>query len=158
MKYEFISVIKNNRLQPSVTRNILKLIEGKDGKRYKITLEKISAKRSLAQNNYIHLLFTLFTEALNELGNEFSMLTVKELCKTKFPFYVDVVDMSSGEVIGQERKGTHDFTKEEMSIFVDKVIQWAAESFRIKLPYPNEHFELDFDKSDKMFNHFTKEQ
>lgn len=155
MKYEFISVIKDDRLQPSVTKGILKVIEGKNGKRYKITIEKLSVKRSIPQNNYVHLLFTLFTEALNDLGNEFSMLTVKELCKTKFPVYRDVVDVSSGEIIGQERKGTSDYTKEEMSIFFDKVISWAGETFHIKLPYPNENFELDFDKTDKMFNKFN---
>jgi hypothetical protein len=155
MKHEFISVINNDRLQPSVTKKILKVIEGNNGKRFKITIEKFSAKRSLPQNNYIHLLFTIFTDALNELGNEFSSKQIKELCKTKYPFYIDVVDITTGEVIGQERKGTSDFTKEEMAIFIDKVIQWAAETFRIKLPYPNENFEFDFDKSDKMFNQFT---
>lgn len=154
MRYDFISVIKDDRLQPSVTKGILKVIEGKNGKRFKITIEPFSAKRSLPQNNYIHLLFSIFTESLNELGNEFSMETVKELCKTKFPFYEDVVDVSTGEVIGQERKGTRNFTKLEMSVFIDKIIQWAADAFNIKLPYPNENFELDFDKTDKMFNQF----
>lgn len=157
MRYDFISVIKDDRLQPSVTKGILKVIEGKNGKRFKITIERLSAKRSLAQNNYVHLLFTIFTDALNELGNEFSMLTVKELCKTKFPVYRDVVDLSTGEILGQERIGTKDFTKEEMSIFFDKVIEYGATKFGIKLPYPNENFEIDFDRSEKMFNKFTNQ-
>ncbi len=154
MRYDFISVIKDDRLQPSVTKGILKIIEGNNGKRFKITIEPFSSKRSLPQNNYIHLLFSIFTDSLNLLGNEFSMATVKELCKTKFPFYEDVVDVSTGEIIGQERKGTRDLTKLEMSVFIDKIIQWAAETFHIRLPYPNENFELDFDKTERMFNHF----
>jgi hypothetical protein len=138
----FISSIKNDRLQPSVTKAILKTIEGQNGKKFVITIEKLSAKRSLQQNAYIHVLFTEFKEGLNDLGNDYTMEQVKMLCKLKFALK-DMVDMSTGEVIGQEIQHTSDMTKEEVSIFIEKTINWAREFFNIKLFFPNEQLTID---------------
>lgn len=104
---------------------------------------KVSRKnqRSLQQNAYLHLLFTIFKNELNQLGNEFTMLEVKDLCKAKY-LTVDVVNISTGECIGQRVKGTHELTKIEMMQFVDDVIRWAADFFHIILPYPNEQTEI----------------
>ena len=104
---------------------------------------KVSYKnqRSLAQNAYLHLLFTIFKNELNQLGNEFTMLEVKDLCKAKY-LTVDVVNTNTGECIGQRVKGTHELTKIEMMQFVDDVIRWAADFFHIILPYPNEQTEI----------------
>lgn len=98
-------------------------------------------QRSLSQNNYIHLLFTIFKNELNQLGNEFKMEQVKEIAKAKF-LTVDVVNESTGECIGQRVKGTHELSKVEMMEFVENVIGWAADMFHITLPYPNEQIEM----------------
>lgn len=141
-KLELISVIKNDKFQPSVTKAILKAIEGQNGKKFIITIEKLSAKRSLQQNAFIHVLFTAFKDELNNLGNEYSMEQVKQLCKLKFAL-MDVVDKSTGEVIGQEIKKTSEMTKTELNEFFEKVIFWAADTFHIKLFFPNEQLELE---------------
>ena len=141
-KQTFISSIKNDRLQPSITSAILKTISGQNGKKFVITIEKLSAKRSLQQNAYIHVLFTEFMEGLNDLGNDYTMEQVKMLCKLKFALK-DIVDMSTGEVIGQEIQHTSDMTKEEVSIFIEKIINWAWEFFQIKLFFPNEQLTID---------------
>jgi hypothetical protein len=98
-------------------------------------------QRSLAQNAYIHLLFTIFKNELNQLGNEFKMEQVKEIAKAKF-LTVDVVNESTCECIGQRVKGTHELSKVEMMEFVENVIRWAADMFHITLPYPNEQIEI----------------
>ena len=98
-------------------------------------------QRSLSQNNYIHLLFTIFKNELNQLGNEFKMEQVKEIAKAKF-LTVDVVNESTGECIGQRVKGTHELSKVEMMEFVENVIRWAADMFHITLPYPGEQTEM----------------
>lgn len=98
-------------------------------------------QRSLSQNNYIHLLFTIFKNELNQLGNEFKMEQVKEIAKAKF-LTVDVVNESTGECIGQRVKGTHELSKVEMMEFVENVIRWAADMFHITLPLPNEQIEI----------------
>ena len=141
MKQEFISLIKDGKLQPSTTNNILKVLSGLEGKRVRITLEKVSAKRSLQQNAYLHLLFTIFTESLNELGNDFTMDEVKELCKAKF-LLVDVMNAETGEVIGQRIKGTSEMTKTELNLFIENIIRWAADYFSIVLPYPSEQLQV----------------
>lgn len=141
-KQTFISLVKNDKLQPSVTKAILKTIEGQNGKKFIITIEKLSAKRSLQQNAYIHVLFTAFADALNDLGNDYSMEQVKMLCKVKFALK-DIIDMSTGEVIGQEIQHTSDMTKEELSVFIEKIINWAREFFNIKLFFPNEQLTID---------------
>ncbi len=141
-KQTFISSVKNDKLQPSVTKAILKTIEGQNGKKFVITIEKLSAKRSLQQNAYIHVLFTSFADALNDLGNDYSMEQVKMLCKVKFALK-DMVDMSTGEVIGQEIQHTSDMTKEEFSVFIEKIINWAREFFNIKLFFPNEQLTIE---------------
>ena len=98
-------------------------------------------QRSLSQNNYIHLLFTIFKNELNQLGNEFKMEQVKEIAKAKF-LTVDVVNESTGECIGQRVRGTHELSKVETMEFVENVIRWAADMFHITLPYPNEQIEI----------------
>jgi len=141
LKQEFISIIKDGKLQPSTTNNILKVLSSLEGKTVRVTLEKVSAKRSLQQNAYLHLLFTIFTESLNELGNDFTMDEVKELCKAKF-LLVDVMNVETGEIIGQRIKGTSEMTKTELNLFIENIIRWAADYFSIVLPYPSEQLEV----------------
>lgn len=141
MKQEFISLIKDGKLQPSTTNNILKVLSGLEGKRVRVTLEKVSAKRSLQQNAYLHLLFTIFTESLNDLGNEFTVDEVKELCKAKFAL-IDVMNKETGECLGQRIKGTSEMTKTELNVFIENIIRWAADYFSIVLPYPSEQLEV----------------
>lgn len=102
---------------------------------------KSKSQRSLSQNAYIHLLFTIFKNELNQLGNEFTMTEVKELAKAKY-LIVDVVNEGTGECIGQRVKGTHELTKGEMTEFIENVIRWAAEMFHIVLPYPSEQIQV----------------
>jgi len=144
-KATIISTVKGGKLQPSKSKEIVKYIQAYEGKTLKITIEKLSAKRSIQQNKYIHVLFTAFKDELNLLGNEFSMEQVKSLCKLKFAQY-DVVDESTGEVIGQDVKHTSEMTKEELNVFFEKVIIWAADTFHIQLFYPSEQILLDYDK------------
>ena len=141
MKQEFISIIKDGKLQPSTTNNILKVLSGLEGKRVRVTLEKVSAKRSLQQNAYLHLLFTIFAESLNDLGNEFTVDEVKELCKAKFAL-IDVMNKETGECLGQRIKGTSEMTKTELNLFIENIIRWAADYFSIVLPYPSEQLEV----------------
>ena len=143
MKQEFISSIKNGKLQPSVTVQMLKMFQGFEGRKVRISVEKLSSKRSHQQNAYLHLLFHIFTEALNDLGNEFTMIEVKELCKFKFA-KTDVMNEKTGEVIGERVKATSEMKKGEMVEFIDSIIRWAADYFKIILPYPNESLTLLF--------------
>lgn len=139
-KQTFISSIKGGKLQPSTTKAILHTLQPLEGKKCLITIEKLSSKRSLQQNSYLHLLFTIFAEALNDLGNKFTMEEVKELCKAKFCL-IDVINENTGEVLGKRIKGTSEMTKVELGEFIESIIRWGAE-MQIILPYPNEQLEI----------------
>jgi len=115
----------------------------KDGD-YVITVEKRKKKRSISQNAYLHLLFTMFTNELNELGNEFQMLEVKELLKYKF-LKIEVVNQETGQIIGERVKHTSELTTTDMMGFIENIIRYGAEMFHFNLPYPEEQINLEFD-------------
>lgn len=141
MKHEFITSVNKGKLGAITSKQIKTAIEKYEGYRIILTIDKCSSKRSNQQNSYIHLLFTMLTEALNDLGNEFNMLEVKDMMKAKF-LLTDVVNEKTGEILGQRIKGTSECTTIELNEFFENVIRWAAE-LGIVLPYPNEELELD---------------
>lgn len=145
-KFTYYSDIdSNDQLQMNIRNRFKSDLKHFKGKRVEITLTKATKKRSLEQNRYLHLLFSIFRDALNDLGNTFTMEEIKDLCKFKFSV-VDVFNESTGEVIGQRIQETRDMSTTAMVNFIDNIINWAAEKFDIILPYPNEEFTLDFDK------------
>lgn len=141
-KLQYFSNVKDGNLQNNVRQLIAKELKVFNDKRVSITIEKIKSIRSCQQNRYLHLLFTIFKNELNELGNEFTMEEIKELCKSKFST-IDVFNKETGECIGQRIKGTHEMSKGEMVDFIESVIRWAADMFHIVLPAANEQIDLD---------------
>lgn len=109
------------------------------GKDVTIVVERKKKQRSLSQNNYIHALFKIYATELVELTGDlkYNPEYVKGLCKCKF-LMADDVDKSTGEVIGQYIRHTSELTPNELNIFFESVIRWAAETFHIILPYPKE--------------------
>lgn len=140
---EIIGKITNGRLSKPKSLEIAEYLRSLEGKNAVITISKLSSKRSLQQNRYLHLIFTIFKDGLNELGNEFTMQEVKDICKYKFAL-MDVVNESTSEIIGQRIKGTSEMSKVELAEFIDNVIRWAADNFHIVLPVPNEMLEINF--------------
>lgn len=139
----FISAVRGGKLSKQTKEGLAHQIMKCEGGRVIITIAKFSSRRSLPQNKYQHLLYTIFRDALNELGNDFSMEEIKELCKFKF-LTVDVTNEDTGEVLGKRIKGTSELTKVETMEYLDAVIAWAKEDFNIKLPLPNEALQIDF--------------
>ena len=113
-----------------------------EGKEVTITVERKRKTRSLMQNAYFHLLMKLFKESLNDLGNEFTIEQVKDIVKCKF-LLVDIYNKSTGEIIGQRIRGTHELTTSEFTELIENVIRWAADYFHIVLPYPNEQLQIE---------------
>ena len=141
MKLELITNIKGGKMQLKHSQMIVNYLQSFEDKAVHITIDKHSGKRSHRQNAYLHLIFTIFTNALNELGNTFRMEEVKELVKAKFAL-VDVYNVNTGECIGQRIKGTSEMSKTELIEFIDKFIAYAADEFHVVLPHPNEQIEI----------------
>lgn len=128
-----ISSVKNGKLSKQAKDVLVSQIMKCEGGRIMITCQKFSSKRSLPQNSYQHLLYTILRDGLNDFGNEFTMEDVKQLCKYKF-LLIDVINEETGEVIGKRIKGTSELTKSETMDYLDAIIRWAQDDFNIKLP------------------------
>ena len=117
----------------------------KDKDRVWIVIEKYYAKRSVKQNNLLHV---YLTEIAKETGMQ--MEQIKEALKKKFltvPLTTKdgeiIADKSSGEVLERVR-GTSELTVVEFMEFTDNVRVWSAEFLGLILPLPEEQVELKF--------------
>lgn len=143
MKQTFIiQKSKEGVVHASSFNSIIKHIEGHSGYKFRVEVEQYRAKRSNQQNRYLHQIFTILKEGLNELGNEFTKDEVKELCKYKFA-KIDIINHETGELIGQRIKGTSEMNKMEMAEFIENVIRWSADMFHIILPQPGQQLTIE---------------
>jgi hypothetical protein len=96
-------------------------------------------KRSLNQNSYVHVVFTLAQKGLYELGYDWikDMEDAKSFYKEMF-LTIERVNEKTGEVFKVVRK-TRDLSKEEMSVFVDQVRDHQLEWCGVYIPAPDEH-------------------
>jgi hypothetical protein len=104
---------------------------------------KKRSRRSIQQNKFLHVLFTIFSQKIRETqGNAPTPSILKEICKLKF-LLVDVTDEETGEVIGQRIKGTSELNKSEMADFITEIYQYAVTKYDVVLPPANTEFEID---------------
>jgi hypothetical protein len=111
----------------------------KDGS-YELTLKKRN-RRSLEQNAYYWgCVIADINDRLKQLGNDFSPDEVHEFLKERFN--AKMIAGEGGEVLGQVGGSTTEMNKEEFGIYLDKIIQWAAEFLQITIQSPGEQTEM----------------
>jgi hypothetical protein len=110
-----------------------------------IVVEKYYAKRSLRQNNLLHL---YLSEIAKETGMQLE--PIKDALKKKFLTVAlttkdgeIMADKSTGEVL-ERVKGTSELTVTEFMEFTNNVRVWAMEFLGLHLPLPEEQVELKF--------------
>ena len=115
----------------------------KDKDRVWIVIEKYYTKRSLKQNNLLHL---YLSEIAKETGMQLEQ--IKDALKKKFLTVAlttkdgeIIADKESGEVLERVR-GTSELTVVEFMEFTDNVRLWSAEFLGLILPLPEEQTEL----------------
>lgn len=143
MKEEFYTVTKNGKVGSFTGNKMRSFLSTLEGKRVKITIEKIISKRSNPQNSYLHVLIDIFTKEINNLGTEIRPDKWKEILKYKF-LLTDQVDESSGEVLGQYVRDTSSLNKSELSDFIEKIKFYAADEYHIILPDAGDNYLIDF--------------
>lgn len=120
----------------------------KDGARVNIIIETYSPKRSLAQNSLFHIWNKILAE---EVGIDVEEM--KQLLKDKF-LREAIKDRHGNYVIDEngelqfKTRDTSGLSKEEMSIFMDKVFRWALDFLNVTLPQPLEQVPLKFENND----------
>ena len=105
---------------------------------------KKRSHRSIEQNRLIHKIFRIFSAELVDYTGDrmYTPELIKELMKQKFLKY-EVVSEVSGEVLGEAVKPTSSLNKSELSDFVENIINYAYENFKIKLPRPGEQINAE---------------
>lgn len=110
-----------------------------------IVVEKYYTKRSLKQNNLLHL---YLSEIAKETGMQLEQ--IKDALKKKFltvPLTTKdgdiMADKATGEVL-ERVKGTSELTVTEFMEFTDNVRVWAMDFLGIYLELPEEQVELKF--------------
>lgn len=99
-------------------------------------------RRSSPQNRYLWgVVYKEVEIRLKQLGNDVNADVVHEFLKGKF-LQVPMIG-EGGEVIENLPGSTADLNKEEFALYVDKIIEWAAQFLEITIPSPGEVLTLD---------------
>lgn len=108
----------------------LKSLEGKE---VCFDITKVKIKRTVDQNSGLHLLLDRFAESLTELtGEEYTMLRVKGIIGAKF-LLKSIYD-KDGKYLDEGIQSTAELSLTEMSVLIEKIYAYAADTFGIILP------------------------
>lgn len=116
------------------------------GTPWEFTAKVFRSKKSLPQNGYLHVLFTIAANAMNEAGfgdgNRWTKDLVKYYCKQAGLYPVFDMLLPSGEV-KQFAKDTRELDKYEAMETIDRVLKHFADEHGIVLPSPNEQLTIN---------------
>jgi hypothetical protein len=131
MKEFFVSVTTEHQIKGE--NLFLKALRSIKPGLYRAELYSMS-KRTLNQNSYLHVVFTLCVKGLRDMGyNEiYDMEDAKRFYKELYLSY-DAPNVMTGEVYRVVRK-TSSLSKDEMSVFIDRIrenqLELAATTFQ----------------------------
>lgn len=133
---------ENSCLKPISMREFKRILDDfGQGAKLSMTLENYRRKRSLSQNNLLHLYLGVIE---NETGE--SSKRLKEIFKMQYGVKEPLLDKNGKEMVdeytGEIQKyfvSTADYTTEQMSAFIEKIIRWTYEFYPdIILPDPED--------------------
>jgi hypothetical protein len=124
-----------------INRNCLKdQIQSLPDGRFIFKIEDKSVRTS-NQNRYMHLMFSMIKDGFRDIGYNEVRTTedAKYIMKDMFLKYF--IDNGTGGKIAMVKR-TRDLTKEEMAVFIEECIQFAAENLNVVIPAPNTQAEM----------------
>lgn len=123
--------------------SVKKAFDLKDGA-YELKITKRS-KRSLPQNAFFHAILPDIQKGLYDVGYREVKTPedAKEIVKYLFLKRKVRNEETDEEIIIVKK--TSELNKEEMSVFIDEVIQWAAEYLSITIYSPNEQSRFQYE-------------
>lgn len=110
--------------------------EGLADSDYLVTVESFYPKRTLPQNSYLHVIFTIIGKYT---GNDLE--EVKEALKREFAL-VDHINVFTGE-IEQVPQNTSKMDTYELSQFIEKVKKWALDFLGLEIPDAGDKVSID---------------
>ena len=140
MKIETFGYIKEGRLKIVHEKRFKEDLRQAKDCDVQIIIKK-RGKRSLPQNAYYHgVIVEEIRHRLKELGNTFDHDTVHEFLKQKF-HSEKIVIPATGELI-EVGQTTTKMNKDEFGSYIDRIIQWAAETLEIHIPEPGQQTDM----------------
>ena len=130
MKYDLIKSYD----QQKVREYLAKLIESES----KCELKKIHPKRSLSQNSYLHVLFTLWGQEFGYTIDE-AKHTIK--CAIGYTYNKDLESLNGVIDNPDFYTKTSEMDSKELTLFIDKIRDWSADACGLYLPSPAEYIE-----------------
>jgi hypothetical protein len=103
-------------------------------------IKKNYHRRSLNQNNYLHLLLSYCAINYGETLEYFKQVLWKQLICPDL-FRVDYTNPVTGETRDDWRSSA-ELSSKEMTVAVDRLINWAAKEMGIELPLADDHHHL----------------
>ncbi len=137
MKLTYYSDVKSGKLQKNVSARIAKDLQTFEGKRVEVTMQLLKSKRSVQQNRLWWLFIGIIAKEIGYTKEE-----MHEICKFKF-LKREKVDEATGEVFPY-LASTTTLNKSDFADMVNDLIRWAAETFSISLPAPEEQADINF--------------
>lgn len=132
---EFIAKVESGVANVYEKSRMAAHIKSLDGHEIKIKITKLVVSKSPEQLSGLHLLITWFTELLNDhTGQDISVEKVKDMLKAKREWTEDIVDLKTGEVMGQKLKSFADLTLFEASDWITYIYSYAATEWGFTLP------------------------
>ena len=130
---------------PREKQNFRRLVDTLTGRK-KVTIANFQRRRSNQANAYLWgVVYPAFVEFRQEQGEEFTADMAHEFFKLKF-LRQPVVNVDTGEVLGQTVRSTAKLPKDEFGVYIEKVVAWLAH-YGIEVPPPSTYCEPEQRKS-----------
>lgn len=128
-----IQVMDDRSIRWFNTDKIQQFLKDHPNERFEFVIKKY---RTPQQNKYYHVLVGIMAERLNMSHDE-----MHEIIRYKF-LTQEYVHEETGEVFSR-MKSTKELSKFEMADLIERLKMWAAQTFSLYLPEPNEQQEMD---------------
>lgn len=147
MKLQFLTDIKDSRMQKNIRELIAAQIGRFNGKRVSITIEKLKKTRSNPQNKYYWGVVVLCQQEcfLERWGEIWDKDEVHDWNKNNI-WHTEIIDNDTGEVIkkpgSSKAKTTVEFEER-----LEKLRQKFEIDFEWRIPLPNEQIEMNINET-----------
>lgn len=141
MKLTFHSDVRNDRLQPNVSKLIAAAIKEHNGKRVTITIDRCRKTRSNPQNAYYWgVVLPIIKQAYLDTGWRKNIEDIHAELRVMFS-RKEVANELTGEIATLPCSTTELSTSQFME-YLAEIGQWAAEELGCYIPEPNEQTNL----------------
>ena len=142
MKHEFFSDVKEGKLQQNVRKLIADLLPSFNDKRVRVTIERLTSKRSLQENRYYFgCVVPEEAQCFKEMWGEIYNKERVHLFNHNMFFYDEMLNEKTGEIIKIPRSSAS-YKVSEFELKMEEIRQYFELNFDWKISLPNEQKQM----------------